>query len=117
MQPLRVLDRFPPSEAYLLTLIAAQNLEMIREEQLLTYLDRGMGIANRDALRITASERLASRAPDCRYGVPGFFWATSDSLNRQFDSRRSGEMNYSNFHSSGGFGGYRSFGGGGRGRR
>ncbi len=49
MQPLRVLDRFPPSEAYLLTLIAAQNLEMIREAQLLTYLDRGTGIDNRDA--------------------------------------------------------------------
>jgi tetratricopeptide (TPR) repeat protein len=49
MQALRVLDRFSPSEAYLLTLLAAQHLEMIREEQLLTYLDRGMGIANRDA--------------------------------------------------------------------
>jgi hypothetical protein len=40
-----------------------------------------------------------------------------DSLNRDFESRRTGEMNYSNFHSSGGFGGYRGFSGGGRGRR
>jgi hypothetical protein len=49
MQALRVLDRFQPSEAYLLTLLSAQHLEMIREEQLLSYLDRGLGIANRDA--------------------------------------------------------------------
>ena len=49
MQSLRVLDRFLPSEAYLLTLIGAHHVEMIREEQLLNYLDRGMGIANRDA--------------------------------------------------------------------
>src|SRR3954447_11127576 len=49
MQSLRMLDRFSPSEAYLLTLIAAHHLEMIREEQLLAYLDRGLGIANRDA--------------------------------------------------------------------
>jgi hypothetical protein len=49
MQALRVLDRFPPSEAYLLTLISAQHLEIIREEQLLSYLDRGLGVANRDA--------------------------------------------------------------------
>src|SRR5437879_1072929 len=49
MQSLRVLDRFSPSEAYLLTLLAAHHTEMIREEQLLSYLDRGMGIANRDA--------------------------------------------------------------------
>ncbi len=42
-----------------------------------------------------------------------------EHLNSEFESRRVGEMNYSNFHSSGGFGGYRgggvSFrGGGGR---
>lgn len=49
MQSLRVLDRFSPSEAYLLTLLAAHHVEMIREEQLLSYLDRGMGITNRDA--------------------------------------------------------------------
>jgi tetratricopeptide (TPR) repeat protein len=49
MQSLRVLDRFLPSEAYLLTLLGAHHVEMIREEQLLNYLDRGMGIANRDA--------------------------------------------------------------------
>jgi hypothetical protein len=49
MQSLRVLDRFLPSEAYLLTLLAAHHVELIREEQLLNYLDRGMGIANRDA--------------------------------------------------------------------
>jgi tetratricopeptide (TPR) repeat protein len=49
MQSLRILDRFPPAEAYLLTLLAAHHLEMIREEQLLAYLDRGMGVAHRDA--------------------------------------------------------------------
>ncbi len=40
-----------------------------------------------------------------------------EHLNSDFESRRVGEMNYSNFHSSGGFGGYRSFGGGFRGGR
>ncbi len=49
MNPFRNLDRFSPSEGYLVTLLAAHHLELIREEQLLTYLDRGMGIANRDA--------------------------------------------------------------------
>ncbi|HEV8060364.1 MAG TPA: hypothetical protein VGP68_10850 [Gemmataceae bacterium] len=49
MNPFRNLDRFSPSEGYLLTLLAAHHLELIREEQLLTYLDRGMGVANRDA--------------------------------------------------------------------
>src|SRR5882724_8384329 len=49
MQSLRILDRFSPPEAYLLTLLAAHHLEMIREEQFLSYLDRGMEVANRDA--------------------------------------------------------------------
>ncbi|CAN5288625.1 hypothetical protein BH10PLA2_BH10PLA2_23110 [soil metagenome] len=63
MQALRVLDRFPPSEAYLLTLISAQHLEMIREEQLLSYLDRGLGIANRDA-RIALLESALLRSSE-----------------------------------------------------
>ena len=63
MQSLRVLDRFLPSEAYLLTLLGAHHVEMIREEQLLTYLDRGMGIANRDA-RTALLESALLRAND-----------------------------------------------------
>jgi Flp pilus assembly protein TadD len=63
MESLRVLDRFPPSEAYLLTLLAAHHLEMIREEQFLAYLDRGMGIANRDA-RVALLESAFLRAEE-----------------------------------------------------
>jgi hypothetical protein len=66
----------------------------------------------------TAGGFAGERASATNVERSNFQHNSFDGLNRDFESRRTGEMNYSNFRSSGGFGGYRSYGGGGgRGRR